>query len=207
MLAALALAGCDLPLLGGGATPTPTPTPMQVLTAPTPNPAPASSAPQLTTGKATPFATVVASQLQYVQWLLANPGTGQPLLPNVAVPGCTGYDQVDAQLDGLLGAAAMLSPTAPFLIEVTGTAGSTTTTLGNGTVQIDTGPEVTLTVRATRGSEQVLNTTGQVVNRIAQLRPTAFSYGLLLGQDGSWRICDVAPIDTGASRAASPTLW
>jgi hypothetical protein len=201
-----ALAGCNVPLLGGAA-PTKSPTPMQVLAAPTPSAVPPGQAPQLTIGRTTPFETIVASQLQYIQWLLANPGTGQALLANVAVPGCSGFDQVDGQLNGLLGAGAMLSPTAPFLIGVTGAPQSTTTTLTNGTVQVDTGPEVMLTVRATRGAEQVLNTTGQVVNRIPQLPPTAFSYGLLLGQDGNWRVCDLTPIEVGGATRGAPTIW
>lgn len=205
-LAAFLLAGCNVPFLS---TPTPTtsPTPMRILTAPTVNPLPASMAPQLTIGRATPFAAIVASQLQYVQWLLANPGTGQPLLPSVAVPGCSGYDQVDGQLSGLLGAGAMLSPTAPFIITVDGSPTSMTTALPDGTTRIDTGPEVMLTVRATRGAEQVLNTTGQVVNRIPELVPTAFRYGLVLGPDGNWRICDVRPVEASGGKPGNPTIW
>jgi hypothetical protein len=204
---AVALSGCgSLPFLSKPSATT-SPTAMKVLTAPTPDPAPASDAPALTIGRTTPFATVVASQIEYVQWLLANPGTGQPLLTNVAVPGCSGHEQVGGQLSGLLAAGAMLSPTAPFVIDVAGSPGTTTTTLPNGVTQLGSGPEVTLTVRVTRGAEQVLNTTGQVVNRVPQLPPTAFSYGLLLGPDGNWRICDVAPVDVGAGRRASPTIW
>jgi hypothetical protein len=206
VLAAVLLAGCNLPFLSAPA-PTTSPTPMRVLTAPTPNPVAASQAPQLTTGRSVPLPTVVASQLEYVQWLLANPGTGQPLLPSVAVPGCSGYDQVDGQLSGLLGAGAMLSPTAPFIIAVAGGPTSTTTGLADGSTRVDSGPEVTLTVRATRGAEQVLNPTGQVVNRIPQLPPTAFSYGLLLGPDGNWRFCEVRPAETGGSRSGNATIW
>jgi hypothetical protein len=202
----LALSGCTVPLLGGAA-PTKKPTPMPVLTAPTPSAVPPAQAPPLTVGRTTPLVTVVASQVQYVQWLLANPATGQALLAAVAVPGCPGYDAISAQLGGLLGAGALLSPSAPFLIGVEGAPDTTTTTRADGTVQVADRPEVTLTVRATRDAEQVLNTTGQVVNRIPEVPPTAFRYGLLLGPTGDWRLCEVTPVDVGGPSRPVPTIW
>jgi hypothetical protein len=205
VLAASTLSGCTNPFLAARAPTTPTTTGTPV-TVPPPNIAQAGQAPALTVAKTDPWAVVVPSLIQYVQWLLANPGTGQTLLSNAAVPGCSGYDQVNTQLSALIGGASLVSPVTPLLISITGGA-ATTSTLPAGGIEVSTSAEVMLTVKAVRGVEQVVNSSGQVVSNVRALPPTAFDVGLVIGGDGNWRLCTVGPADISAGHPTRATIW
>jgi hypothetical protein len=195
-----ATAGCTVPAGSTGApagsVPAPTYT-VNVLGVATPKPRTPAPALKIT-GAAWP--AILASLARYGQWLLANPDPS--LVGTVAVPGCSMYDLLSTQVEGLLWDQAYLRPSAPVLGLVVGPSPAP------GTPLAVLGTSVTIDVTAYRAVEPVLSRSKATqISAFPALPPTALRVTLQRGGAGKWRFCTVnAATDSGADEDPSVPL-
>jgi hypothetical protein len=193
----LCLTGCTLPFSTVVATSTVAPTPLPAAPSVVRPPLVQSGPPPALANTGSHWAPMLASMLTYGQWLMANPGMG--VTATVATAGCPLTDLLTTRIADLAAEGWRLAP-APLTISSLGVPSR----LASGQTTVD------LQVVASRGTETVVDATGQPASGIAALPPATFDISLNLGGDGRWRLCTAAPAEPvqrpDGSLDSSPSL-